>query len=538
MPSSTLASKTIHELQALLAGRKTSPEEILNDVLARITRLNPTFHAYLEAPDPDRLRRQLAAQVNAVPNGRLTGIPITVKNNICIAGEEIRCASRILSGFRSPYDATVIERLRREGAVLIPGANMDEFAFGSSTENSAFGVTLNPRAKKDDPRVPGGSSGGSAAAVASDLAIAALGSDTGGSIRQPAAFCGIVGLKPTYGCVSRYGLVAFASSLDQIGSLTKDARDAAILLSVIAGHDPRDSTSAPNEVPPRPRYEDVLDRLPKDVTIGTPTLSGAEALEQNVRVAVDGALETLELERVPVELPHIGKAIATYYIIATAEASSNLARYDGVKYGYRATSGSGLGIPRPASDDRRGGQGSGQERLAHSPEPTPARLPRSPGRAAQSALREMYLDTRTKGFGAEAKRRILLGTYVLSQGYYDAYYLKGMKVRTLIKRDFDEAFKRCSLIAMPTSPTVAFRPGEKLEDPLQMYLSDIYTISANLAGIPAISICCGKDPTSGLPIGLQLLAPPFREDLLLQLAHAYEQRIEWPRMRASLRSPA
>ncbi len=487
MASGELASKTIHELLDLFEKKQASSEEVLDDVLSRIEQHNPKVHAYLESPDPDRMRQQLRDQWKASPSGRLRGIPITIKDNICSTGVEVSCASRILKGFRSPYDATVIERLRREGAVIIPRANMDEFAFGSSTENSAFGGTVNPRSKEGDARVPGGSSGGSAAAVAGDLAIAALGSDTGGSIRQPASFCGIVGLKPTYGRVSRYGLVAFASSLDQIGPLTKDARDAAILLSVIAGHDPRDSTSAPNKVPD---YEAALDRLPKDVTIGLPTLP-SKGLERNVEARVQEAVKVLGLSTVPIELENIGQSIATYYVIATAEASSNLARFDGVRYGARANGGS---------------------------------------------LMDMYLDTRSQGFGAEAKRRILLGTYVLSQGYYDAYYLQGMKVRTLIKRDFDEAFKQCSVIAMPTSPTVAFRPGEKMEDPLQMYLSDIYTISANLAGIPAISICCGSD-ADGLPIGLQLLAPPFREDLLLQIAHAYEQKANWPTLRASLRVP-
>ncbi len=493
MPSGDLASKTIHELQQLLAARTVSPEEILDDVLARIAQLNPSLHAYLDVA-PDRLRQQLKERASTARIGRLFGIPITIKDNICISGEEVSCASRILKGFRPPYDATVIERLKHAGAVLIPRANMDEFAFGSSTENSAFGPTRNPRATTDDPRVPGGSSGGSAAAVAANLTIGALGSDTGGSIRQPASFCGIVGLKPTYGRVSRYGLVAFASSLDQIGPLTKDAKDAAILLSVIAGHDPRDSTSQPVPVPD---YVAALEALPKDVTIGTPTLGGAEGLDQNVRAAVDGALGTLRgigCKTIPVELPHIDKAVATYYIIATAEASSNLARYDGVQYGLRAST-----------------------------------------NGVEGALLDMYLRTRTDGFGAEAKRRILLGTYVLSQGYYDAYYLKGMKVRTLIKQDFDEAFKHCSVIAMPTAPTVAFRPGEKLEDPLQMYLSDIYTISANLAGVPAISIYCGRGP-NGLPIGLQLLAPPFREDLLLQVAHAYERQTQWDVLRASMRT--
>ena len=511
MSSGELATKTIHELRPLLDAGTVSPRDILDDVLARIAQLNPSLHAYLRV-DPDRLRRQ-ADGVPSSKKGRLWGIPVTIKDNICINGEETACASKILSGFRPPYDATVIERLRREGALLIPGANMDEFAFGSSTENSAFGPTRNPWATD---RVPGGSSGGSAAAVAADLAVAALGSDTGGSIRQPAAFCGIVGLKPTYGRVSRYGLVAFASSLDQIGPLTKDVRDAALLLSVIAGHDPRDSTSAPVEVPD---YVARLDEPVKGLRVGLPKLPDT-GLDRQVRQALDDALKRLErlgCTLVQIELPRIDKSIETYYIIATAEASSNLARYDGVQYGFRVDRGSGLGAPRPADHERRGGQGSGQLPPAPSPEPR-----------AESALLEMYLRTRTEGFGAESKRRILLGTYVLSQGYYDAYYLKGMKVRTLIKQDFDEAFTRCDVIVMPTAPSPAFRLGEKVEDPLQMYLSDIYTISANLAGVPALSLPCGFS-REGLPIGLQLLAAPFTEDVLLRIAHAYEQATEWHR---------
>ena len=486
MPSGELASKTIHELRALLDQGAIRSDEIMADVVGQIERGNPSLHAYLDA-DPDRLRRRWTDQLASARRGRLYGIPITIKDNICVSEEETACGSRILAGFRPPYDATVIKRLRAEGACLIPRANMDEFAFGSSTENSAFGPTRNPWATD---RVPGGSSGGSAAAVAANLAVAALGSDTGGSIRQPASFCGVVGLKPTYGRVSRYGLVAFASSLDQIGPLTKDVKDAAILLSVIAGHDPMDSTSAPLEVPD---YAAQLETPVKGLRIGLPALP-EEGLDPEVKQALAEAVRVFErlgcaTERV--ELPHLGSVIETYYIIATAEAGSNLARYDGVKYGFRARAGSGLGV-----------QGSG------------------------SKLLEMYLDTRSEGFGAEAKRRILLGTYVLSQGYYEAYYLQGMKVRTLIKRDFDEALKRCDVIAMPTAPTPAFRIGEKLEDPLQMYLSDIYTISANLAGVPALSLPCGFS-RAGLPIGLQLLAAPFKEDVLLRAAHAYEQATEW-----------
>jgi len=501
MSSPSLVSKTLHELRDLIQQDPTAAEHLLEELLDRIAQLIGRLHAYLAEPDRERLRQQLREQLKACPNGRLRGIPITVKDNICIKGEETTCASRILQGFRSPYDATVIERLRREGAVLIPRANMDEFAFGSSTENSAFGPTRNPW---DSERVPGGSSGGSAAAVAADMAIAALGSDTGGSIRQPASFCGIVGFKPTYGCVSRYGLVAFASSLDQIGPLTKDVTDAAILLSVIAGHDARDSTSAPVPVPD---YVRQLNTSVKDLRIGLPKLP-EEGLDREVNDSLAEAVKAFErlgCQTTSVELRQIDKAIATYYIIATAEASSNLARYDGVQYGLRAKSSSRLK--------------AGGSREASSLEPRASS-------DTESQLLQMYLDTRTSGFGAEPKRRILLGTYVLSHGYYDAYYLKGMKVRTLIKQDFDEAFKRCDLVVMPTAPSPAFRLGEKIDDPLQMYLSDIYTISANLAGVPALSIPCGFS-TAGLPIGMQLFAAPFREDLLLQAAFRYERETVW-----------
>lgn len=483
MALGALAAKTIHELRSLLDSGTIKPADIVEDLLSRIKERDASLHAYLQV-NAESLRKQAAGNCRGI----LSGIPITIKDNICIEGEETTCASRILKGFRSPYDATVISRLKQAGAILVPHANMDEFAFGSSTENSAFGATKNPW---DKQRVPGGSSGGSAASVSADLAIAALGSDTGGSIRQPASFCGVVGLKPTYGRVSRYGLVAFASSLDQIGPLTKDITDSAILLSVIAGHDPRDSTSAPVDVPD---YAAQLDRPVKGLKIGIPSLPDT-GLTADVRNTVHEAIEALKrlgLSPVSIALPNISYSIETYYITATAEASSNLARYDGVKYGFRAQPDGG-----------------------------------------ENALLEMYRKTRTEGFGAEAKRRILLGTYVLSQGYYDAYYLKGMKVRTLIKRDFDEAFKRCDVIAMPTAPSPAFKIGEKLDDPLQMYLSDIYTISANLAGIPAVSLPCGfsKD---GLPVGLQLLAAPFKEEMLLRAAYAYEQATPWHGKRPSL----
>ena len=496
MSNGSPASLTIHELRALLDAGRLSPQELLEDLCGRIERENPRLGAYLDF-HADHVRHA-ARQTAAGSGGPLAGIPITIKDNICVQGEETACASRILAGFRPPYDATVIARLRAAGAVIVPRANMDEFAFGSSTENSASGVTRNPWLAD---RVPGGSSGGSAAAVAADLAIAALGSDTGGSIRQPAAFCGVVGLKPTYGRVSRYGLVAFASSLDQIGPITKDVRDGALLLSVIAGHDPKDSTSAPLETP---AYHARLGEAIQGWRVGVPKEYFVEGIDTEVRAAVEAAIKTLTglgMSCEPVSLPHTPVAIATYYVIATAEASSNLARYDGVQYGFRATNGSRLKA-----------EGS---RVSSSLEPR-----------ASSDLMEMYLRTRTEGFGAESKRRILLGTYVLSHGYYDAYYLKALKVRTLIKQDFDRAFERCDVLMTPTSPTPAFRMGEKLDDPLQMYLSDIFTISTNLAGVPALSLPCGFS-REGLPIGMQLLAAPFNEERLLQVAYAYEQATEW-----------
>jgi len=479
-----LSTLTIHELRAAVDKGECDPRQVLTDLLQRISELNPRLYAYI-AVDPDRLMGSLEDRLRQGPKGRLFGIPITVKDNICIQGEETACGSRILTGFRPPYHAAVIERLLAEGAIVMPRANMDEFAFGSSTETSAFGPTRNPW---DLERVPGGSSGGSATAVAADLAIGALGTDTGGSIRQPAAFCGVVGLKPTYGRVSRYGLIAFASSLDQIGPLAKDVTDCAWLLSVIAGHDPRDSTSAPVEVPD---YLAALGQSVKGLRFGVPKEYFVEGIDPQVREALEQAARTLEglgMQRVEVGLPHTPHAVATYYIIATAEASSNLARYDGVQYGYRSSNG---------------------------------------------ALVEMYRRTRAEGFGPEAKRRIMLGTYVLSRGYYDAYYLKALKVRTLIKRDFDQAFERCDVILTPTSPTAAFRLGEKIDNPLQMYLSDIFTISVNLAGIPAMAMPCGFTPAK-LPIGMQLLAAPFGEARLFQVGYAYEQATDWHRRKPEL----
>jgi aspartyl-tRNA(Asn)/glutamyl-tRNA(Gln) amidotransferase subunit A len=394
---------------------------------------------------------------------------------ICTKGFRTTCASRILENFVPPYDATVTERLHKAGAILLGKTNMDEFAMGSSSENSAFFPTRNPW---DTERVPGGSSGGSAAAVAADLCAGSLGSDTGGSIRQPASFCGVIGLKPTYGRVSRFGLVAFASSLDQIGPFAKDVEDAAILLQAIAGHDPRDSTSVDQPVPD---YRLAMKRSIKGLRLGIPREYFIDGIEPDVAVAVQQAIATLKelgAEIVEISLPHTEYGVAAYYIIAPAEASSNLARFDGVKYGLRA----------PDSKD----------------------------------LMTMYCQTRSRGFGMEVKRRIMLGTYVLSAGYYDAYYRKASQVRTLIRQDFLQAFEHCDAIVTPVTPIPPFKIGEKTDDPLQMYLSDIFTLPASLAGIPGISIPCGFS-AGNLPVGLQILGPHFREDLILQIAHQFEQ---------------
>lgn len=416
----------------------------------------------------------------------LTGIPIAVKDNICTAGIRTTCASRILENFIPPYESTVTQRLKKAGYILTGKTNMDEFAMGSSTENSAFGVTKNPW---DISRIPGGSSGGSAAAVAADECIAALGSDTGGSIRQPAALCGVVGLKPTYGMVSRFGLVAFASSLDQIGPITKTVYDAALIMNFIAGHDPKDSTSAP--YPPKDFTRD-LGRDIKGLKIGIPEEYFIEGTDKEVKDAVLSAVKILEdmgAVAIRISLPHTGYAVATYYILATSEASSNLARYDGVKYGLRIR---------------------GED------------------------LIDMYMKTRSEGFGEEVKRRIMLGTYALSSGYYEAYYRKAQQVRTLIKKDFEDAFKSVDVIITPTSPTPAFKIGERISDPLKMYLSDIFTISVNLAGIPAISIPCGFS-SENLPIGLQIMGKHFDEETILQVAYAYEQATGWYRRKPELK---
>lgn len=460
----------------------TSAEEAVGRSIDRIEALQSRCHAFLHHDRERALSRARMIDQRRTQGetlGTLAGVPMAVKDNMCTTFGATTCGSRILESFHSRYDAHVIERLETAGAIVIGKTNLDEFAMGSSTENSAYFTTLNPW---DPSRVAGGSSGGSCAAVAARIVPAALGSDTGGSIRQPAAFCGVVGLKPSYGRVSRYGLVAFGSSLDQIGPIAMDVCDAALVLSVIAGHDERDSTSVDRPVPD---YLARLDRPVKGLRIGISDEYFGEGLDREVREAVQAAIDLMAgegAEVVPIHLPHMKYGIACYYLVATAEASSNLARFDGVRYGHRT--------PRP------------------------------------SDILALYESSRGEGFGPEVKRRIMLGTYALSSGYYDAYYLKALKVRTLIKNDFDKAFERVDVIASPVAPTTAFRVGEKSSDPLTMYLSDIYTISANLAGICAISVPCGFDSRS-LPIGLQLMGPAFGEEQLLAVAHQYQLRTEW-----------
>ncbi|MCX7624215.1 MAG: Asp-tRNA(Asn)/Glu-tRNA(Gln) amidotransferase subunit GatA [Thermomicrobium sp.] len=477
--TSELVRLTVAQARRLLDRREVSAIELLEAHLAQIERLEPRIHAFITLT-PDLARRQAQAADARIARGEatlLTGIPIALKDNLCTVDAPTTAGSRILQGFVSPYDATVVARLREHDAVFVGKTNTDEFAMGSSTENSAFGSTRNPW---DLDRVPGGSSGGSAAAVAAGEAMLALGSDTGGSIRQPAGFCGIVGLKPTYGRVSRYGLIAFASSLDQIGPFGRTVEDIAILLQAIAGHDPADSTSVPVAVPD---YRAALTGDIRGLRIGIPAEYRVGGMDPAVEEAIEQALVTLQelgAELVPISLPHTEYALATYYIIAPSEASANLARYDGIKYG--------LSLPG-------------------------------------ETLLERYLRTRGEGFGPEVKRRIMLGTYALSAGYYDAYYVKAQKVRTLIKRDFDEAFARVDVIAAPTSPTVAFRLGERTADPLQMYLSDVFTIPANMAGLPAIAVPCGF--VHDLPVSLQFMGRPFDEATLLRVAHAYERATSW-----------
>ena len=480
-------SLTIHQLVEQLRAGELSSREATQACLNRVEQVDDRLNAFISVDANDAL-----AQADAADQSRtagedlpLLGVPVAVKDVLAVKDQPLNCASKILGEFNSPYDATVIQKLREAGAVIFGRLNMDEFAMGSSNENSAFGPVRNPW---NTDCIPGGSSGGSAVAVAADECIASLGSDTGGSIRQPAALCGCVGLKPTYGRVSRYGLVAFASSLDQVGPFTKDVRDAATLLQVIAGADERDSTNVPEPVPD---YRAALSSDVKGLRIGLPREYQMEGLDPEVKAATDAAvkqLEALGAEVKEISLPHTEYAIATYYIIATAEASANLARFEGVRYGARV-------------------DGADPE--------------------------EMNRKTRGAGFGEEVKRRIILGTYVLSSGYYDAYYLRAQKVRTLIRQDFLKAFEEVDLIASPTTPTPAFKIGEKAGDPLQMYLSDIYTISCNLAGLCGISVPCGFSET-GLPIGLQLLGKPFGESDLLRAAHAYEQATDWHKHRPNL----
>ena len=479
-----LNQQTISELTAKLAKRETSSREIMQSCLDRIAKVDGKIHAFISCDNHDALAQADAAdkQISGgVTHAQkpLLGVPIAIKDVLAVKDQPLNCASKILGKFISPYDATVIERLKSAGAIVFGRCNMDEFAMGSSTENSAFGLTRNPW---DTTRIPGGSSGGSAAAVAANECIASLGSDTGGSIRQPAALCGVVGLKPTYRRVSRYGLVAFASSLDQVGPFTKTVSDAATILGVISGHDLRDSTSIPQPVP---NYVAGLNGSVRGLKLGLPREYMIGGLDAEVKAAVDAAVKkfsSLGAEIVEISLPHTDYAVATYYIIATAEASANLARFDGIRYGARV---------------------DGHDLL------------------------ELYGKTRGAGFGAEVKRRIILGTYVLSSGYYDAYYLRAQRVRTLIRNDFLKAFETVDAIITPTTPTAAFKIGEKSDDPLQMYLSDIFTISCNLAGICGISIPCGFTKSPALPIGLQLLGKPFGEETLLRIAHAFEQNGDW-----------
>jgi aspartyl-tRNA(Asn)/glutamyl-tRNA(Gln) amidotransferase subunit A len=473
-----ITSLTVHDLQASLRSGQISPKEVIEALGRRIEEVDPLIHGYL-SHDLDRALMEAQQADVHLPLG---GVPISIKDVINVQGHPCGCASKILEGYVAPYDATVIAKLRAAGAIPFGRVNMDEFAMGSSTENSAFGPTRNPW---DITRIPGGSSGGSAAVVAADEGFAALGSDTGGSIRQPAGLCGRVGLKPTYGRVSRYGLVAFASSLDQIGPITKDVRDAAILMNVIAGPDKFDSTALDSAVPD---FTAALEKGVKGLKLGLPKEYFIEGLDPEVEGTVRKAIANLEgqgAEVIDISLPHTEFALSTYYIIAPAEASANLARFDGVRYGFRAKDTHGL--------------------LDH------------------------YGKTREEGFGPEVKRRIILGTYVLSSGYYDAYYLRAQKVRTLIRQDFAKAFEKVDAIVCPTSPTPAFKLGERTSDPLSMYLADIFTLAANIAGVCGISVPCGFLEREGkqLPVGLQILGKELDESTVLQVARAYEQSTNW-----------
>lgn len=484
----TLASLTLHEAGEKLRKREVTSVALVEAALQRIADTDGQIRAFLTL---DRTAALESARIadeklrSREAGSPLWGLPIALKDNFLTRGMATTCASRMLENFISPYDATAVRKLSDAGAIIVGKTNMDEFAMGSSAENSAFHATRNPWNLE---RIPGGSSGGSAAAVAADQCLAALGTDTGGSIRQPAACCGIVGLKPTYGRISRYGIVAFASSMDQVGPMTKDVRDSALLLRVLAGRDPADSTSAEEPVPD---YTEELKRSIKGLRIGVPREYFVAGMQPEVEAAVRAALGELAKQGALIEdisLPHTEYAVAVYYIVATAEASSNLARYDGMRYGRRA---------------------EGRD------------------------ITETYMATRDEGFGAEVKRRILLGTYVLSAGYYDAYYLKAQRVRALIERDFERAFAACDVIIAPTAPTTAFKLGEKINDPLQMYLSDIYTIPANLAGLPALSLPCGFD-ADGMPVGLQIIGKRFDEATILAAAYHYEQATDWHKRKPQL----
>jgi aspartyl-tRNA(Asn)/glutamyl-tRNA(Gln) amidotransferase subunit A len=475
-----LTALTLREAGEKIAARTVSSAELTEAALARIERVDGKLGAYLTVTAAEARAAAKEADARAARGERrspLDGVPLAVKDLFLTKGVPTTAASRILEGWKPPYDATAVERLAAAGAVSVGKLNMDEFAMGSSNENSGYGLCRNPW---DLARTPGGSSGGSAAAVAARLAHGTLGTDTGGSIRLPAAFCGVVGVKPTYGRVSRYGVVAFASSLDQVGPLARSVEDAALLLRAVAGHDPRDMTSSRRPVDD---YLATLEGGARGLRIGVPKEWLAGGLEPGTEQAVRAALTTyqrLGATLVEISLPHSRYGIAAYYLIATAEASSNLARYDGVRFGIRA----------PAT-----------------------------------GLQEMYSETRERGFGPEVKRRIMLGTYALSSGYYDAYYLRAQKVRTLVRRDLDQAFEKCDLVAGPVAPGVAFKLGEKVEDPLQMYLADVFTITANLAALPALSLPCGKDGATGLPIGLQLVGRSFDEATLLRAARALEREV-------------
>jgi aspartyl-tRNA(Asn)/glutamyl-tRNA(Gln) amidotransferase subunit A len=473
---------TVESTRTAIAEKQFTATQVVEEFYKKIKAEDGEIHAYLALCEERALRQagrvdDLAATGGPLPP--LAGVPIAVKDVMVTKGVRSTAGSKVLENFIPPYDCTAVERLEAAGAIVLGKTNCDEFAMGSSNENSAYGPVCNPR---DKSRVPGGSSGGSAAAVAAGTAVAALGSDTGGSIRQPASFCGVVGLMPTYGRVSRYGLIAFASSLDHIGPLTRTVKDAAILLHTIAGRDPLDSTSA--DVPVAD-YEAELAKPVKGLRLGVPKEYFADGVDNEVRAAVEAAIQRLGqdgCEIVPISLKHTAYAIPTYYVIATAEASANLARYDGVRYGHRA--------------------------------------------AKVRTLSEMYRKSRDEGFGVEVKRRIMLGTYALSSGYYDAYYLKAQKVRTLLARDFEDAFRQVDAIVTPTAPTAAFKLGEKTADPLAMYLADIYTVTADLAGVPGISVPCGQTK-AGLPIGLQILGRHFDEGTVLRLAHAVERAQAW-----------